>query len=172
MKYTEQGQIIWSKFYRGVTSDGVNGDNNCLTTIDFMSDGSILCAGQALNNDDTIPPHQQGWLLHLDTAGCLPDSSTCGIVDGIVTIPQAAGTVRAYPDPASDHIQFDVVLDRPSGYNLYLTDLLGQAISDISSPPQTSTTDIDVRSWSPGLYLYRLTSGYGFTTTGRFIVSH
>ena len=172
MKYTEQGQVIWSKLYRGITSDGINGDNNVLGSIAFMSDGSILCAGQALNSDDTIPPRQQGWLLHLDTAGCLPDSSSCGIVDGIVAIPQTAVCGMAYPDPASDRIQFDVVLDRPSGYTLHITDLLGQAISDISIPPPSTTTTIDVRSWSPGLYMYRVSSDYGFAATGRFIVSH
>ena len=172
LKFSSDGQILWSKFYRGVTSDGQNGDENILESMALMSDGSIVCSGEAFNHDDSIPPQQQGWLLHLDTAGCLPDSSTCGIVDGIVAIPQTAVCGMAYPDPASDRIQFDVVLDRPSGYTLHITDLLGQAISDISIPPQSTTTTIDVRSWSPGLYMYRVSSDYGFAATGRFIVSH
>ncbi len=171
VKYSSDGQIIWNKLYRGVTSDGYNGDENRLYSIAFMSDSSILCAGQAANYDDTINS-QQGWLLHLDTAGCIPDSLHCGAISGITDVPQTAGTIQAYPNPASDQIKFEVLFDQPSDYTLYITNVIGQKISETSILLQTTTTNIDVRQWHSGLYIYKVTSEKGFTFSGEFVVSH
>ena len=171
VKYSGNGQIIWNKLYRGITSDGYNGDENDIYSIAFMSDSSILCAGQAANYDDTINS-QKGWLLHLDAAGCLPDSLHCGAISGISEIQQAIGTIRAYPNPASDQIRFEVLLDQPSDYTLYITNVIGQKISETSLLSQTVTTNIDVRQWHSGLYIYKVTSEKGFTFSGEFVVSH
>ena len=137
-----------------------------------MSDNSILCAGQAAALGLPINPPQQGWLLHLDSAGCLPDSLNCGTVSGVKTIPQAMGTVHAYPNPANDQIQFDVILDQPSDYKIYISDLLGQVVKVVPVPQQTTTSSIDVRAWSSGLYVYRVSSSQGFGVSGRFVVCH
>jgi hypothetical protein len=171
MKYTADGQVLWSKLYQGVTSIEGYGDDNVLQSVAFMSDGSIVCAGEATNNDGTIQPAQQGWLLHLDTAGCLPDSNSCGIVDGIVNIQQAMGSARIYPNPANDQIQFEVVSDYSSGYKLLITDILGRVVSEFNQL-KNDTTGIDVRQWAAGLYLYRASSGNGYEWSGKFIVEH
>lgn len=169
MKYTGDGQVLWSKLYRGVTSLQY-GDNNALGSLAFMSDGSIISAGQATNNDDTIPPSQQGWLLHLDTAGCLPDSNNCGLPDGIINIPQTMGSVKAYPNPASDQIQFEIHIDQPSASTLYITNMLGQEMSETFIPQPITNTSIDVRGWPTGLYVYRVSAENGFEMAGRFVV--
>jgi hypothetical protein len=169
VKYSGDGQVIWSKLYRGISSNGINGDDNRLYSMAFMSDNSILCAGQAASADLTTNPQQQGWLLHLDTAGCLPDSNNCGIVNGVTDIPQASGRVRAYPNPASEQIRFEVVWDEPSAYTLSIMDMVGRGVSEVSVVAGNSAM-VDVRGWSAGLYLYRVMDEKGGETGGRFVV--
>jgi len=169
MKFDENGQVIWSKLYRGVTSDGPNGDNNLFYSLAFMSDSSILCAGQAANEDDPIQPSQLGWLLHLDTAGCLPDSNNCGIADGIKNVPQTNGSVKAYPNPASDHLTIEYTSDG-SASTLTLYNILGQQMYSGSLPGGSGLETVNIRSWSPGLYLYRVSSPQGFEASGTFVV--
>jgi len=171
VKYSESGQIIWNRQYREETSYTTNGDENVLATIGFLSDGSIMCASEAFNYDDTTRPAQMGWLLHLDTAGCLPDSNSCGIVNGVADIAQASGSVRAYPNPASGQIVIEVVLGEPSGYRLYISDLLGQPVAERTVVKQSAPQTIDVSGWQSGLYFYRVVSASGFERTGRFVVN-
>ena len=171
VKYSESGQIIWNRQYREKTSYTTNGDENVLATIGFLSDGSIMCASEALNYDDTIRPVQMGWLLHLDTAGCLPDSNSCGIVNSVADLTQASGSVRAYPNPASGQIVLEVVLAEPSGYRLYISDLLGQPVAERTVAQQGTQQTIDVSGWQSGLYFYRVVSAGGFERSGRFVVN-
>jgi len=169
MKYSENGQVLWSKQYRGVTSNGVNGDNNPLYSVAFMSDGSILCAGQATNNDDTIPPSQQGWLLHLDTAGCLPDSNSCGIADGVADIP-AYAYFLVYPNPASS--VFTVALAGPNDINgsdlhFRLYDLTGRMVADHILREQT--TVLHRSGLASGMYLWQIADGDKGLKNGKMV---
>jgi len=172
MKYSDSGQVIWSKTYRGVTSLAGNGDDNELGSIAFMSDGSILCAGQATNDDDTIQPAQQGWLLHLDTAGCLPDSNNCGLSDGIADIPGYANFL-VYPNPASS--VFTVALAGPNDINEYsdlhfrLYDLTGRLVIDQGLREQT--TALHRGSLSDGMYLWQIADGDKGLKNGKMVLN-
>ena len=84
----------------------------------------------------------------------------------------SASNVYAYPNPASDQIKFEVLLDQPSDYTLYITNIIGQKISETSLPQSSTTTNIDVRQWPAGLYIYRISSEKGFSSSGEFVVSH
>ena len=170
MKYSGSGQVIWSKLYRGVTSNGVNGDDNLFSSIAFLSDSSILCAGQALNNDGTIPPIQQGWLLHLDTAGCLPDNNSCGLSDGVADIPDDANFL-VYPNPASS--VFTVELAAPNDINGYsdlhfrLYDLTGRMVMDESIKEQT--TVLHRGGLTDGMYLWQIADGDKGLKNGKLV---
>jgi hypothetical protein len=170
MKYSGTGQVMWSKLYRGVTSDGANGDDNELASIAFMSDNSILCSGQALNNDGTVTPEEQGWLLHLDTAGCLPDSNSCGLPDGVADIPVYAN-ILVYPNPASS--VFTVALAGPNdinGSNVHfrLYDLTGRMVMDQILREQT--TVLHRGGLSDGMYLWQIADGDKGLKNGKMVL--
>ena len=134
-----------------------------------MSDGSILCAGQATNNDDTIPPSQQGWLLHLDTAGCLPDSNSCGIADGVADIP-AYAYFLVYPNPASS--VFTVALAGPNDINgsdlhFRLYDLTGRMVADHILREQT--TVLHRSGLASGMYLWQIADGDKGLKNGKMV---
>jgi hypothetical protein len=144
MKYSLSGQILWNRLYRGITSDGPNGDDNVILSIAFMSDSSIVCAGQALTYDGNATPPQQGWLLHLDKSGCLPDSNSCGVADGIAQISKLQTDVKVYPNPAADRLNIQYVPDG-SGVNIAIYNLLGQTIYE--SQPISSESILSVEIW-------------------------
>jgi hypothetical protein len=92
-------------------------------------------------------------------------------VNGVADIAQASGSVRAYPNPASGQIVIEVVLTEPSGYRLYISDLLGQPVAERTVAKQSAPQTIDVSGWQSGLYFYRVVSMGGFEQLGRFVVN-
>jgi len=173
VKYSQNGQILWSKEYRRATDVGINGDFNGLFSLAFMSDSTIVCAGDATNNDDTIPPRQRGWLLHLDTAGCLPDSNSCGIVNGISDISPNAIKLIVYPNPADDIININYALSTAAEQaKIIIVNPLGQQLYDGSMTNTSGIKTINTKSWPQGMYFYTVQSDKGFETSGSFVVHH
>jgi hypothetical protein len=170
MKYSEAGHILWTKQYRGVTSNGINGDDNIFASLAFLADNTIVIAGQATNADDTTPPFQQAWLLHLDTTGCLADSNSCGIVNGISEINRTNFSVLVYPNPALNEINFEVLYGTFTS-TLQINDAMGQSMKAINFSQQ-NTEAVNVSQWSSGIYFYYVTEENGYKASGRFMVSH
>lgn len=157
VKYSGDGQVIWSKLYRGITSNGPNGDDNILGSMGFMSDGSIICAGQAESGDLPGHPQQQGWLLHLDTAGCLPDSNSCGIPNGITELNKPLLNITLYPNPSSGEVFIDIQKDDLKESSYILTNTIGQTIYQ-STPTYSHSQIINLSKLPSGLYLLDLTA--------------
>ena len=169
-KVSETGQLIWSKEYRGLTNF-TNNDMNEFASVGFLSDSSIIVGGLSLDYADAVHP-EQGWLLHLDTAGCLPDSNSCGLPSGVADVPYVgAMTVRAYPNPASGQIVFEVVSAAGAGYRLYVSDMLGQPVAAREVAAQGAPLSMDVSGWQSGLYFFRVVTEDGFERSGRFVVN-
>jgi hypothetical protein len=171
VKYSGDGHIIWSRQYKGVSDTGLTGDFNEFTSCGVFSDQSILCSGESTDNGASING-QQGWLLHLDTAGCLPDSNTCGIVDAVTDIQRANGSVKVYPNPASDMLTMECRTDQPSEKSIQVVNMLGQIMYSNSLSAQQAELSIDVKQWAAGVYSYKVISEKGFTSSGSFVVSH
>lgn len=142
LKYSGDGQVIWNKLYRGMSSNGLNGDDNNLGSMGFMSDGSIICAGQAENGDLLTTPQQQGWLLHLDTAGCIPDSNSCGTVNGLNEINQHKATVLVYPNPASNFVSISIEGNDIKEASYILTNAVGQSLHESKLERTTGILDL------------------------------
>ena len=49
---------------------------------------------------------------------------------------------------------------------------LGQKVYDGSFSDGQGTKTIDIKSWSPGLYLYKINSEKGFSASGSFVIKH
>jgi hypothetical protein len=169
IKYSEDGHIIWNKLYRGAS--GFYGDDNRLLSIGFLSDSTIVCAGQSLNNDDAIIP-QRGWLLHLDTTGCLPDSNNCGIINGIEEPKSQIGLANAYPNPATNSLTIECKTEPNSAKIVRVINILGSEIAYRRLAEAETSTYLDIKEWNSGLYFYNIVSEKGFTASGSFVVNH
>lgn len=154
VKFTQNGTILWEKKYRGIYNPLRNGDQSQLLSIGLFTDSTIIAAGQAIDRSATRNS-QQGWLLHLDADGCLPDSNSCGILSGVKEVSSSPEwAMHLYPDPASDRFTLDYQL--PAGadaaVHLIVTDALGREVYKESIPDATGSILVPTSSWSNGLY--------------------
>gem|GEM_PF-3492752 len=171
VKVSEAGSLIWSKEYRGL-SNSTNNDMNEFTSVGFLSDSTIIVGGLSLDYADAGHP-EQGWLLHLDTAGCLPDSNSCGIVNGISDISPNAIKLVIYPNPADDIININYALSNvPEQAKIIIVNPLGQQVYDGSMTNTSGIKTINTKSWPQGMYFYTVQSDRGFETAGSFVVNH
>jgi hypothetical protein len=171
VKIKETGQLIWNREYRGL-SNYTNSDNNELTSFDFLSNGDIIVGGEALDWSDTIHP-QQGWLMRLDSSGCLPDSSRCGLLpDGIAQIIPSQIVIKVYPNPATNFVNINYqIADADDAAKLVVTNIMGQNLYATALSGTQGTHAISTRSWPTGLYFYQMVSDRGYTTSGSFLVN-
>jgi hypothetical protein len=116
-KTDRNGDVIWRKFYKPYGHD-TSAYFFRLYDLDIASNGDIIAVGEynPTLGSGLIP--QQGWLLRVDSNGCIVDSNWCGWssveVEPVPTPspPEGSGQegnwLRVYPNPASDIINIEV----------------------------------------------------------------
>lgn len=64
-----------------------------------------------------------------------------------------AGTVKAYPNPASNAVQIEVQLERPAALTLVIMDIAGRKRLQVTYPAAARHQDhLDISSLAPGIY--------------------
>lgn len=79
------------------------------------------------------------------------------INEGIGTLgthaPQAEISLKAYPNPVTDHVTLQVVNGAAGDYNVNVLDMMGRSVaSKIITVNGTSETNISTGNWAPGTY--------------------
>lgn len=174
VKFTADGTILWDRRYRGVTTPSLTGDESQLLTVGLFSDNTIIAAGEATDHFASSNS-QQGWLLHLDADGCLPDSNSCGVISGVKEVSSSPEwAMHLYPDPASDRFTLDYQL--PAGadaaVHLIVTDALGREVYKESIPDATGSILVPTSSWSNGLYYCTIFNEAGLHLSKSVSVMH
>lgn len=80
------------------------------------------------------------------------------------------GFLDPFPNPANTMLVFSVESDELIGSMLTLTDFSGREV--VKQRISSTQTNIDVKSFSNGIYLYRIIQKEGKSKTGRIIISH
>ncbi len=78
----------------------------------------------------------------------------------------AAGTPYMLPNPASSFVQVQGYMDQES--NLIIMDVMGRSI--LKEIQFSGKIEVPLGSFSPGIYLCRITGGNGGTWTGRLVI--
>lgn len=171
VKFTSNGTILWDRRYRGVYNPLIYGDDNQLISVGLFSDNTIIAAGEAL--DRSAPRNaQQGWLLHLDANGCLPDSNSCGIVSDIPEVELTPDwRMNFYPDPAANHFTLDYQISPDGGYFI-VTDVLGREVYKEKLDSVEGSISIPTSAWGGGIYYCTLLSAPGFRMSRAISVIH
>ncbi|MBS1686487.1 MAG: T9SS type A sorting domain-containing protein [Bacteroidetes bacterium] len=173
VKFTPDGTVLWERRYRGIYNPSPYGDESQLLTVGLFSDNTIITAGEA--TDRSAPRNsQQGWLLHLDTDGCLPDSNSCGVVASISDVaPSPYWAMRLYPAPASDRFTLDYQLSE-AGSSAYITvtDMLGREVYKESITQSSGSLLLQTSAWQDGLYYCTIVSAAGLHLSRPVSVLH
>lgn len=139
MKLTSTGKEVWTRYFN-------TGSGNYLYNV-FACQGGFFLTG---SKQDTVPKYgvQDGWLIRVDTNGCLIPG--CELRDGIKSVgfPQKKH-ILIYPNPVNTTLN----IQSPQPYlavELYNT--TGNLVLKEMNAPQT----IDVTALPQGLYILRI----------------
>ncbi len=174
-KLTPSGDTIWCKSFIGVNSAPQCCSDNMLYDLEVLPGGSIMATGQADDNTGTNGyPQQQGWLLHIDSNGCLLPTS-CGIT-AVEQTPSPSGRdgegqVKCYPNPVSTQLTIEYSLpNNVKNASLVISDLNGRVVySNALTLPQY-LYNIDVTVWVDGVYYYQIVNSSTSVASGKIVV--
>ncbi|MET0945388.1 MAG: HYR domain-containing protein [Flavobacterium sp.] len=134
------------------------GTDNCsgitITQTSGLASGSVFPLGTTTNTFKVV-----------DAAG---NTTNCSFTVNIVkALPPDHGTnggfsIKAYPNPATDFVNFTVKTDKPKNMSLKLYDLLGFLVAapvEITGNATENTVQIDVSRLRKGIYIYTLSTG-------------
>lgn len=149
-KLTANGDSLWSRLYRGVaTSQNLNYFSDIVT----LDDGSIVACGQSLDYTAQTQS-QQGWLIRVDSMGCLIPGCDTLTSDDIKEKPEDQIGVRVYPNPTSDMLYVMMKADNEmQELSFELLDLNGKKVAEESNAATDITYFMDLHSFSKGVYL-------------------
>ena len=170
----KNGNIKWSKLYKGLNTPNRSDELNNLTDVEELPDGRLAACGVA---EGQVPgqPLQRGWLLLVDSNGCLLDSCGVNYTSIDVVAPLSLGEVlglRIFPNPASSYCFIDYGnLNWEASHNVQLqvTNLLGESLYHTQLPEYSGIHKLDMQDYSSGLYVVTLSQGGQVVWKGKII---
>ncbi len=174
VKINAIGDIIWSKQYRSYQFPETYSQHR-LYDLDILSNGDIVAVGE-INPNDGISIPQQGWILRVDSNGCIVDSNWCGWnsieVEPTPNTWQSSKELFIYPNPAIDIINITF-----KNSSLNLSDKLNVRIFDVQGREvyneKTNYKDLiqlNVSFFERGIYFIKINSEDNkIVSNGKFI---
>lgn len=174
-KSDRNGNVIWRKFYKPYGYDTLAYFFR-LYDLDFASNGDIIVLGEydPTSGSGLIP--QQGWLLRVDSNGCIVDSNWCGWnsieVEPTPIVWYNTNELFIYPNPANDIINLTF-----KNSSLNLSDKLYIRIFDVQGREvhneKTNYKDLiqlNVSLFEKGIYFIKInTEDNKVISNGKFV---
>jgi len=107
-----------------------------------------------------------------DTHGCAANNSfTVNVINCTTGISSALNTinVKLYPDPAFDKINIITEGTLPGNTSFEIDNVLGQRLVSNEFLGGTTLRQIDISSFTPGIYFYKFISGNNQIAKGKFV---
>ncbi len=154
VKFADMGDsahVLWERKYRGANSGN---SVNILHDIVEKANGNLVAVGESTQSDSLYP--QQGWILGLDSFGCLVPGCQdwTAINDKVI---ETTTLLRLYPNPMQDALYFDVQgVEEKRSFQMQITDISGREFLQTMVSPQVQYS-IDTKVYSTGSYIITLT---------------
>lgn len=163
MKFSEEGDSIWSRLDLSDLNPVQPSNNNRLGGVGVLSSGSIIAGGYAEKWPDSYI-----WLIKVTNDGCL-DTLYCGLVNTVEEGPKANINVRAFPNPATAYLEVDYSPMQGQAAKLYLTNLLGRRVGFFELDSYSTRHQIPLDGLPNGQYFYSILKDGQRVSTGKFI---
>jgi Secretion system C-terminal sorting domain len=150
-KFDKDGNIKWHRSYVHNTKDGLS--QRLLGGEVTKDKGFILC-GSAF---DTLPAPKggQGWLLKLDSLGCLvPGCATSTSTEE----QEMESFFSIFPNPSSENITVQIQKENQGNRKVELIDSYGRVVYKYNILSNESTINIDVSNYAAGTYFLSVKS--------------
>lgn len=164
-KVSNQGDSLWARYYTFV-----EGVEKYYEPVDMKvtPDGGYIIAGQLTDGLEAI-----GWLMKLDSFGCLIPG--CNANDGPNATEEAKAEMKLaiYPNPTSDFLNFELRSPRPpQRASFRIVDATGKVMKEVQSESPRDTFIVPVREWAGGVYFLQYLEDNEIRAVERFVVSH
>jgi len=145
MRLKSDGTVIWQRKYRVVPEFM----GYYFYDMKQTSDGGYIMAGQALDEIHYYsPPYQQGWIVKVDSNGCISPTA-CDATD-VEEVTTNINNVKVYPNPAKDNLQ--ISYSNIGNGEIAILDLTGRTLIK-----KSLTHILDIKGLASGVYVYRVT---------------
>ncbi len=162
MKLDTDGTILWDRTYIAYERFGTH---SYLYDIDILPNGDLLACGELrFTTNVGITPIQQGWILRVDSNGCVVENCILGIDDRPQTTDHRK--IQVYPNPASGSVQMEVSSEMIGG-EVKVYDVHGRMVKEWRVASEK--WQVDVSDWSKGMYVVVATKGEK-TARGKMMV--
>ena len=154
VKFADMGDsahVLWERKYRGANSGN---SVNILHDIVEKANGNLVAVGESTQSDSLYP--QQGWILGLDSFGCLVPGCQdwTAINDKVI---ETTPLLRLYPNPMQDALYFDVQgVEEKRSFQMQITDIDGRELLQTMVSRQVQYS-LDTKEYSSGSYIITLT---------------
>ncbi|OFX27463.1 MAG: hypothetical protein A2033_18245 [Bacteroidetes bacterium GWA2_31_9] len=174
-KLTPNGDLIWRKrIWFMCDSFNCYEDNGAnLVSLIQTSDGGFAMAGWVFPSSTVS--EQSMWVIKTDSLGntCFPDSGELGCMT-IVTIEETPtekgnANINVFPNPSASSITIDIQKAENEQTSIEILSLNGSVIYKNNLPSQQTKQNIDISSFSKGVYFVTVKSST-FTETRKLII--
>jgi hypothetical protein len=102
-----------------------------------------------------IPPAQRGWIVKVDSNGCLgPGDPQCWPT-AVPEIQPTVSKTKVYPNPNAGRFTIQYMLEQGEEGKVQITDLQGRLIEEVVLSPMLSFQQMDLSKQANGIYFYR-----------------
>lgn len=168
VKVSNMGQLIWERKYWG-TLEG--SETNYLSDFEVLPNGDIIACGESRSNVPGDPVPQQGWLIRVDSFGCLVPG--CQLV-GIEEPEQETKIefIKIFPNPTDDWLY--IYFNAPQSFDteefsFTITNMNGEIIEQQPAVQNFTTYFLETRNYASGVYFVYLMRNGELVQTEKFV---
>ena len=161
VKVDDNGATIWERKY-AITSDTFLYN---VYDIDATADGGYVISGEA--RDVFFPyndPSQRGWLVKVDSNGCMSATDPQCDPLNIPDLPHAM-EFPVFPNPTTEILYINSKNPKPS--TIVVCDLVGRVVTDQSL--HLGINRLELHNAPSGVYVYKIVDTAGMIQRGKFV---
>jgi len=154
LKISPEGTLLWKREYYPINDTLEN--ESILWDFDFLPDGDIMAAGWSLNFRNSAPETEKfnGWLLRLDSYGCLEPG--CEYADAISEV-KDENLLNIYPNPGGPVLNIQTNGKcYEANYTCLVTDMQGRLVQHSFALKPSAIFQVNAQNWSSGMYFVHL----------------
>jgi alpha-mannosidase len=103
-------------------------DGNSYATIDSVKENGNISYTYSDNNINELKPYYYRLKIITKTGNILYSDVI------LIKVANGAGNILLYPNPAQDQLKFQLIADKQSRYNVWITDISGKTVIKVSPP--------------------------------------
>ena len=166
---TQDGEILWQHLYYLPFSPLPIEYYSSLLGMTALPGGNIIACGYFRNQSDPTT-QEQGWLVKMDTNGCIEENcKTLLSNDEVIKIDESQ--VVVYPNPSNGVFIINIPQFEVNDHVIEIYDIIGNKI--IRRRLHIGINDLDVNNKiSNGVLIYNITNGKGESyKSGKLIIT-